>query len=174
MTVIAIKKYKNKIQMASDSQTSYGTTHKSTDVHHTIVDKEKIFDVNDMTFGCSGSVKGKNYLKIFAKTHKPKYATVDDVLSFLIEFQHWFKLQDDKYSFDEENSIILVFKNKIFSANGFMVQEINDYWATGSGMFLALGALYFNKTPAEAVEVAKQFDSFCSGETFIKEIKLIK
>lgn len=167
MTVVAVRKYAKRIEIASDSQTSYGDWNKvSNDKNRLFDDSEKIFEVNGMVVGCAGNVKGKGYLKIFCKTHKPKLADCDSVLDFLMEFNDWFKAKDDKYRFDEENYIIIIMHRRIFSCFGFSVQEVKEYMAIGSGMFLAIGAMYFGKTVDEAVEVAKEFDGFCSGKTF--------
>ena len=91
MTVIAIKKTENEIVISSDSQASFGDAYKMTDTNKKTIDIEKIFEINDMVIGVSGSVKGKSYLKIFCKTHKPKDATTDDILDFILEFKEFMK-----------------------------------------------------------------------------------
>lgn len=171
MTVVAVKKIKNKIQMSCDDQTTYGYEYKvKKEKSDNPRDVGKIFQENDMMIGSSGYVSEANLLKLFAKNHKPKSASQDSVLEFLLEFRDYVakRIGDDNYSV--ENHIILVYKKKIFVCYGMHVQEYRNFWAVGSGMFLAIAAMHLGKDTISAVDVAKEFDLYCSGETHTLEI----
>ena len=162
MTVIAVKKLKNKIEIASDSQVTYGYQKKELPSHYN--EMSKMFKANDMVIAGAGSAKGIQLLRVFAKNHKPKTATSDDILEFIVEFEGWAKKKDDKFDLSD-NAFIFIMEGKVFEAvDGFLVTEVSTHSAIGSGSFIALGALYFGHSVEEAVEVAIEHDIFCGGK----------
>lgn len=171
MTVVAVKRIKNKVQMSCDDQTTYANEYKikkekGTHPH----DVGKIFIENGMLIGCSGYVSESNLMKLFAKNHKPKSATQDSLMEFLLEFRDYIakKTGDDNYEL--YNHIIIVVEGKIFTCFGIDVEEKKEFWAVGSGMFLALAAMHLGKDTEDAVDVAKTFDLYCGGDTYTLEI----
>jgi len=155
MTVIAIRKYKNHIEMAADSQTTWGD--------HKILKASKLTKVNGMYLGCAGAVSESSLLKIFSRNHKPKAANDDDVLDFLSEFADWKEKKTKKY--DIENSVLLVMEQKIFHVLAMSVRDVDsDFFAIGSGMFLALGAMELGASPMTGVAIAIKHDVYCGGE----------
>lgn len=165
MTVVAVKKYNDKIVMSCDSQTTYGTRYKVEKMRETSPvksDMGKIFIENDMLIGCSGAVSESNLLKLFARNHKPKSADVDGILEFLLEFRDYIAKRTAEPAYKIDNQ---TFGGKVFECYDMDVTERPTFWAIGSGMFLALSALHLGQTPEEAVNVAKQYDLYCGGET---------
>lgn len=163
MTAIATKVYKDRVEIAADQQTTWGNNKLSASKPSLYEDGNKIFQDQGMTIGVSGRVRDGNFLKIFIKNHKPKHASEDDVLDFMSEFIDWAKKKDT--SFTLESHIILVYESKVFQIIYLDVKEVKDYSAVGSGMFLCLGAMYMGATPEKAIEVAKEYDLYCGGET---------
>lgn len=170
MSVVVVRKTKKEIKMAADLQTSWGDA-KMVDAKQAIyLEPSKIWEVNDMVIGSAGYVSTATLLRIFSKTHKPASADIEGLIEYLVEFTDWAKKKDTNFKF--ENQLLIIFEGKIFECEGYGVKEINEYMAIGSGMFLALGAMYKGSDPEEAVEVAKQFDLFCSGKTDVITVPL--
>ncbi len=174
MTAIAVRKYKDKIVISADTQTTHGDNKK------TGIEKEKMFHntkkinkIGDVIVGGAGRVKKIRYFARFLETHKVKDNSFNGVDNLMMDFEEWCKTRDPKG--DEEGSVhlILIIGGKIFlyTENGFL-QEINEYGAIGSGMYLCIGAMYHGGTPEKAIEAAKEFDLYCGGETQTIEIPL--
>lgn len=154
--------------MSCDEQVSYGHHKYTIDKGKTTVgeDSGKIYKVNGMLVGGAGLLSELNLFKLFCQNHKPAKPSPDSIMEFMLEFRMWIgtKTGDDDYEL--YNSYILVIEDKIFTIHqGFNVNEKEEFWAIGSGMFLALSALHFGKSSKEAVEVAKIYDMYCGGET---------
>lgn len=172
MTVIATKIEKKRIVIGSDSQTTCGHNKQTDSKKDTFPNSTKIIEVNEMVIGCAGAVVGNALMCVFAKNHRPKTAIEDDIISFMVEFNEWAKKQDSEYQL-RNNHFILIFEKKVFEiVDGLLVREVGKFNAIGSGAFLALGALYYDRTVEEAIDVAKEYDLYCGGKTVIKTIEL--
>lgn len=168
MSVIAVRKYKEKIVMAADSQTSWGRWKMVESKESLETSPSKIWSHNGMVIGGAGYVSQSVLFQIYTKTRKPSSATVEGLIDFLVEFEDWGKKRSS--SFKVENHFLIIFEKKIFQTLELSVSEIGEYNAVGSGMFLAIGAMYKGSDPEEAVEIAKEFDLYCSGKTDIIEV----
>lgn len=167
MSVVAVKKYPDKIIIAADSQVSWG---KNKTDSEKLGQNGKLFKVNGLIVGSAGSTAELSLFRNFCLNHKPKGMRVDDMLSFFVEFATWAKTLNP--SFILENHYLIIIKNKIFRCLGYDIEEVNRFFSIGSGMFLALGALEMNADPKNAVDVAKKFDLYCSGKVIIFTVKL--
>lgn len=168
MTVVAVRKTKNKITMACDEQISHGRQKYLTADNATvkIEDRGKIYNVNGMLIGGAGYLTELNLFKLFCENHKPKAATTDAMLEFIVEFSEWYRKKTGDMTYKLYNDMLIVVDGKIFECGeGFYVVEKSSFATIGSGRWLALAALHYDKTPEEAVEVAKKYDLFCGGET---------
>ena len=157
MSVICCKIEKDRIEIASDSIRVYGSTQsKGSNTTHT-----KLMQVNDMTFGSSGTCQEASLFSVFCLTHKPKAPTVEDILTFYSEFASW---QNDKVGkFDVKNDYIFICEKTAFSVNGFFVDKIKTYDAIGAGMDYALSALYLGHGVSKAVDVACELSVYCEA-----------
>lgn len=164
MTVIAVRKYEDRIELAADSQATWGSDYK-------ILTKTKLVQTNDFTFGCAGSGRDIALFRMFARTHKPKAATEDDIVDFLAEFVSWKK---QKASNEEYvGQMILVMDCIIFEIEQYSVREpIETFFAVGSGMFTALGAMELGASPKSAVEVCVKYNLGCGGDVKVITIPL--
>lgn len=147
MSVVAVKVYKDKIQIAADSIIVYGENSKKTDSTFS-----KLVKVNNMVIGSAGVAEESSLMAHYADTHKPLAANEKDILSFIIEFSQWKSgiVGDSKI----ENDYIIVYDGKAFFIQGMLVFEIDNYDAIGAGMDFANAAMYLGHTPKEAVKVA--------------------
>lgn len=170
MSVIAVRKFYNRIVMASDLQTSWGYGKLVDEKSQMYLEPSKIWRHNGLTVGSAGYVATSTLFRLFTKTHQPSSATIEGLLDFLVEFTEWAKKKDGGFKLG--NHFIIIFRGKVFQAIEYDVREISEYNAIGSGQFLALAAMYKGAEPEEAVEVAKQFDLFCSGKTDVITVEL--
>jgi ATP-dependent protease HslVU (ClpYQ) peptidase subunit len=167
MSVVAVKINDGIIEIAGDTQTTWGKnkfSKKDTSDKH-INASGKIFQVNGMTIGCAGGVSDIGLLQIYAKTHRPKEMDRDCILDWLVEFKE-FANKKAQVSFNDISVHgIMVLEGKVFSFYDFLeVVEVKNFDAVGSGMWLAIGAMELGATAAEAVTVASKYDLFCGGE----------
>lgn len=173
MSIVAVRIKKGIIEFAGDTQATWGGN------KYTLVDQNdkmlksygKIFQVNEMTIGCAGDVAHVGLLQIFCKTNKPKEPTKDCIIEWLISFKEW-ALSKAKINFNDISVHgIISLKGQVFSFFDFMeVNQIKEFTAVGSGMFLAIGAMELGATASNAVKVAIKYDLFCGGD--IKKIIL--
>lgn len=154
MSVIAVKKYENSIDMAADSIVVRGYT-KTTNG-----DFSKINDANGMVIGSVGSAEECSLMWHFMETHKPASSTEKDVLQFMIEFCEKKKAATGVYS--SNNAYIMIYGGKAFKTEGLFVHEIMNFDAIGAGEDYALAALHLGHTPREAVKVACELCCYVS------------
>lgn len=174
MTVIACKITKGLIEIASDTQSTWG--HNKYDKQNQS-DKQlhcygKLFKVNGMIIGGSGTTSHIAMMQIFCKTHKPKDATRDSVLDWLIEFTEWVKKKSDIAAKDLSLHGIMVYENTVFRFFDWVeVEVIDGFTAVGSGMFLALGALEAGAEVKAVIKVAIKYDLYCGGTVKYMSVK---
>lgn len=169
MSVIAVRKAKDHIEIACDTQTTYGRNKYAKD-SGMYKDSAKVHKLGDTVFGFAGTVYAANMFRVFAKTHVIAYAEEEQILDHLVEFVEWAKKRDANFVF--ENDIIVIHDKKVFLCNALDVMEVDKFNAIGSGSFLAIGAMAIGATAKEAVEVACKYDLYCSGETIDLQIPL--
>lgn len=156
MSVVACRVKKNSIEIASDSQTTWGYT----------LDKggelasAKLWCVEDVVMGVVGLARDGGLLQLFARTHKPKEPTEEAVLDFVAEFHTW-ALKRTNNSATPNYHAILVFGGKAFVICGYYVDEIVTHWAIGSGDDYAKAALHLGHGVEKAVEVACELNLYC-------------
>lgn len=175
MTVVAVKVNKRSIDIACDTQATWGgykiPVADKTDKHMTTTGK--IVEVNGMVVGFSGSLSHASLLQIYCKTNKPKDANNDDVLNWFIEFKEWANKKAQVGFNDISLHLILIYEGKVFVVYDFLeVYEVKEFDAIGSGMFLALGVMECNEDVEKAVEVAIKYQIGCGGK--IKKVSVKK
>lgn len=167
MTCIAVKIGKKKIEIAGDSQASYGS-YKFPRKDYTdkqVKSEGKIFQVNDMTIGCAGTLSHIGMLRVYAKTHKPKEMERDAILDWFIEFREWFNKKTQLLVTDISIHGILINEGKVFTFYDFVdCGEVKEFDSIGSGMFLALGAMDHGANVTDAIKTAIKYDLYCGGE----------
>lgn len=167
MTVIAVRKTKKFIELAADGQTSWGGYKypKADNSDKQVSAQGKIFHYNEITMGCAGSTSHIGLLRLFTKSHQPKDAEVDYVLEWWLEFREWMQKKAQVQPADISLCGIMVFKKRIFSFLAALeVEEIKDFDALGSGMFLAIGAMEVGADAKKAVKIACKYVQGCGGK----------
>lgn len=169
MSIIAVRKTENSFEIASDQQTTWGgykyLKKENTDVSLKV--NGKVFQVNDMTVGCAGDVGHIGLLQMFCKNHSPKSMILDDIIEWFTEFKDWANKKAGIIQKDVSIHGILIKEKRCFTFfDHFEANEVTDFDAVGSGMFLAWGAMEVGATAERAVEVACKYDLYCSGKVF--------
>jgi hypothetical protein len=91
------------------------------------------------------------------------------MLEFLSEFSDWKNKKIGKSSID--NSYLIGYEGKVFSIEGWLVQEIVNYEAIGRGMDFALAAFYLGHSAEKAVETAIELSVFCEGPVQLRQYR---
>lgn len=155
MSVVAVKKEKNKITIGADSIriSGWGTQEK---------DKlAKLFRVSENTIiGVVGSCSTSSLFRDFMDNHLPKMNDEYGWTLLMREFASYLSEIKSGPKF-EDSSFIVVNRGKIFFLGGYFVREIKDYYAIGAGMDYALAALYLGASVDKAIETACHLSIFC-------------
>ena len=162
MSVVCVKVYDDRIEIASDSIIVKGYSMRSDSGF------SKLSKINDMVIGAVGSAQEASLMWHYMETCRPKDASEKAVLDFIVGFAKW-KID---YSNDKEihNNYILAFGGKCFSIEGVFVFEVTNYNAIGAGMDFANAALYLGHTPKEAVKVASELSCYVSEPIIVETI----
>ena len=164
MSVVAVKKYKDKIVIGADSIIVTGDTQ----------EKKKLAKLwrisDDLILGTAGYCSIGGLFKNYLVNHLPKTNDEDGYISLLGEFTEYLgKLKGEQKL--EDNNFIIVYKKKAFLICGYYVREIKDYYAIGAGMDYALSALYLKLDVKKAIEVACELSIYCEKPINIITIK---
>ena len=164
MSVVAVKVYDDKIQIAADSIVCRGDS-KRVDDNFT-----KLVNINDMIIGCCGSCEEASLLYHYAETHKPLSTSEKDILAFIIEFSKW--KNDLVGSPSINNEYVIVFDGHAFIVVSMFVNEVKTYAAIGAGLDFANAALYLEHSPKESVKVACALFCYVAEPIIEYEVKL--
>ena len=157
MTVVAARKYADRIEFAADSIVTSG----STKVTHRTIDDAKLFQQNGLTIGLTGKLAEGSLIQIFSRNHKPAHANLEGIIDFLFEFEGWVRNRDSGFTIG--NHYLIGFENHLFRTYPrFDVFEVSEFDAIGAGEDFALTAMHLDKTPAEAVAIACELSVWCS------------
>lgn len=169
MSIITVRKTEKGFDIVCDQQSTWGSKKfpKKENTDPGIKVSGKIFETNQMTLGCAGDVAHIGMLQIFCKSHSPKYMTSEDVLEWLMEFKDWCNKKTGILQKDIVIHGIVIKEGKCFTFYDFMdSNEVVNFDAVGSGMWVAIGAMELGATAEQAVSVAIKYDLYCGGNIF--------
>ncbi len=157
MTVVAARKYPDRIEFAADSIVTRG----STQITDRSIAAPKLFQQNGLTIGLTGALAEGSLMQIFTRNHKPASASLEGVIDFLFEFEGWVRNRDTAFTID--NAYLIGFEGKLFRTYPrFDVFEVSEFDAIGAGQDFAITAMHLEKTPTEAVSIACVLSVWCS------------
>lgn len=174
MTTIVVVKKNGKACIAADTLTGWGGLKQKAPY---VTDKSKILNISGNFFGLSGAVEHGLVLSSYFANAKRRHSFKNKQEIF----ESWRKLhqilkddyhlnpQDEKDDEYESSQIVSLLANPygIFGIYPMRsVVEFSKFWAAGSGMEYALGALYSNydrfdgveDIARKAIEAAAEFD----------------
>lgn len=168
MTVLAVKNYKDRIELAADSGVFNGWWKEENFI--------KIVEINNMIFMSAGSVSEQNLLELFCVTRKPESNQKLDILRFFSEFRNW-QIKEFSIKFEDgdiiKNEYFFYFDHKIFKiGHTFTISEIleGEFSSEGAGRQEAKTALYLGHSPKEAVDICVKLNVWTAGKTQEKVI----
>jgi ATP-dependent protease HslVU (ClpYQ) peptidase subunit len=169
MSIIVVKKYNDKIVLGCDSQTTQWWNKNIRE------EPIKLVDLGDIIVGSAGMVKTTRLLHTFINQRKiTKLHDEVDILNFIRDFEKWIK--DNTSSGDvtmTENEFIFVKEDRVWIVReGYLIQEVENFAAIGSGYDKALIALELGHDVEETVKAVCKFDVFCSEPVKIIEKKI--
>lgn len=121
----------------------------------------KLFEVNGMDVGTSGTAEEAALFRLFAGTRRPARADEAALLEFLWEFSQWKDQRTDNREIG--NHYLIGFSGVVFHVEGWLIDRVVTYEAIGWGLDYALTALYLGHPAAKAVEAAIELSVFCEG-----------
>lgn len=161
MSVIAVKKYKDKIVIASDSQTTFGENKEIKE------NTTKLVKINEnLIVGSSGYSRTILLFEMFCETNQFKSSDKMEILRFFNAFEVWLSQNTVGCSI-KQNSFFLIANKKVFHFNDYYLEEVKNFDAIGSGGDKALAILsYLNLTKQETdlkdvLEAVSQIDLYC-------------
>ena len=157
MTVIVCKINKDGYEIASDSITIRDWTQSKS--NNTTF--SKLFEINNLVIGSTGTMMEVSLFKLFCITHRPSTANETAILEFLSEFSEWKNKKIGEKGI--ENSYFLGIDGSVFGIEEWLVEEIITYSAIGAGMDFALSALYLGHSVDKAVQTAIELSIYCEG-----------
>jgi len=166
MSVVAVRKYPDRLMFAADSIRVSGYLKET----HRVAGQNmaKLFELNDLIIGGVGLSMELSFMRMYARTHKPKAANTEAMLDFVVDFYSWAASKDG--NFGRNSEYLIGFENEVFRvADGYLIDQINEFSAIGAGEHFALTAMYLDKSPKEAVEIANELCVFCAPPVNILE-----
>lgn len=154
MSVIAVKRYEDRIEIAADS-ILMGNQYNETER----IKFSKIFQINNIVMACAGSAQDCLFLRAYCKDHKPPSADTDGVFTFLLNYLKYATERFDGYEMEVDG--IMIYEGHIFSFSDLETFEVADYYAGGVGRNFALTTLHLGFDPIKAVEVACEMLTTC-------------
>ena len=163
MSVVAVRKEKNKIMIGADSIriSGWGTQEK---------DKlAKLFRIGkDTVLGAVGHAAVNALYREYLENHLPKTNDEYGWTMLMRDFADYLSNLKSAPKF-EDSLFIVVYHKKVFLLAGYFVREIRDYYAIGAGADYALSALYLGAGVKKAVETACELSIFCEPPVNIIE-----
>lgn len=165
MSIVAVKILDKGFEMSADSQITRWTTIEK-------VQKCKMFEVNDVVIGGVGTAEYNSLMRLYLQEARIRKADELSMLEFISGFYDWIYKKTNKYPSDM-NHYLIGYEFKVFSVEGFHIQQVEKYQAIGSGMDYALAALYLGHSTIKAVKTACELNIYCEEPivTIRKEVK---
>jgi ATP-dependent protease HslVU (ClpYQ) peptidase subunit len=167
MSVVAAKIFTDRIIMSSDSGVWGDTRNNGSHFKPT-----KMFKINGILAGFSGTFEEGTLFQAFCETHKPDGTSFKNIVDFMSEFRRWLK----NISYEEKlsNFYLLAFDSTLWYIHGWEVIEVKDCYSVGAGEDYALTAMHLGKSPSVAVKVACDMCCYAAEPIIEDSIPFIK
>lgn len=169
MSVIAAKKYKDKIVIGSDQQISFWRDKEKKDEKVPI----KLHKISDnIIFGSAWSCAESNCMKMFLEHYEPKLVTdLKSVFEMIKQFKEWWKY----YWWNErcENEYILITNSKIYQIIWWdYIEEVDEFTAIWSWWMKAMACLHTWADIETTLKAVCAYDLFCSEPIILYTVKI--
>lgn len=161
MSIVIVHNLSNEIIMGADSYISESNG---------LSDWQKLKSYKDIHVGFAGYLQEGNLFYEYIKYKPPKKPTVTYLLKYYIAFVKWSRdLTGGEWvpngvSGASKTTYFLVFKNKVFFIDDYIVTEIkeNTYHAIGAGCDHAIGAMDAGANMEKALAITCKRNNECS------------
>ena len=160
MSVIAIRVTEQHVEMAVDSDTSYGDVRVSRAI--SIAD-QKLWASNEMMVAFVGMSSLGSILRRWTRENAPEGPDETSICQYVDQFHAWRRDTFPDSGDIDEVSFVLAYRGRAWVVDAYSVSAVpqGGYFAHGSGMCVALGALHHGATAEEAALAACQHDGGC-------------
>ena len=165
MSVIAAKKYDDRIEVACDTALTLGPLTKPKG----ILNKITYYEEHGALVGVTGYARHISAIDYFS--HKNKMWKQHEVPLCVRIGEEMKNCCGDE---DDGSEIILIKDGKIFLIEKWLPIEINDYISIGSGANYAECLMHIGKSPEESVKVAMELNCYCDGDVKVFNVPLKK
>ena len=178
MTVLAVVRKNNKVVIAADTATSYGSTLKDAEYK---TNHDKIIRFKNTWFALTGFSMGKIMLKHALEDHGKdlSFDGLSDIYRSTLKLHKVFK---DEYYLMTKNGgnaqpvesmqlhMLIANSSGIYEVTGDRnVSEVDRFWSAGSGSHFAIGAMHASydrfkdpmKIATAGIEAACRFNAHC-------------
>lgn len=158
MTVLALKHYEDRIEIATDSGIFYGDYEKENNCIKILHPQD------DIHFASCGPMSEGNLFELYSMTRKPEINNRHGILKYFGDFLQWKKKLTD--NFKHEGDYFFIFGQKPYQIwRGLNIEDIEEgeFRTLGAGMQEAKCAMYLGKSPKEAVELCLELNCYVSG-----------
>lgn len=165
MSVVAVKKYKDKIVIGSDSFVGFSndTQLKDKDV--------KVFEHNEIIVGGVGYARDISLFRLFSRDRRPTRNNEDGIIEYITEFIEWANKKTKNYEL--ESDFMIIYENRAWYIScEFYLKEIDNYRSMGAGKNMAQTALFLEKSVEESINVACELSIYCEKPVNIIEKKI--
>jgi len=167
MTIICCKVEKDKVTIGSDTQITAG--YSGFNFNGTKLEK-----VGTLIVGTTGRCALHSVYVVWLETHKLPSLSKRDVNRHFVAFNKFLINDYDNKILLSDVIFIICQNGEAITFQNFYIRKITKFWAIGSGREMAWAALSLGKSVKEAVKLACQYNSYCSGKidimTSVKEI----
>lgn len=155
ISVIAVKKYEDHVEIASDTQTTSNGTRR----HPTR--GLKLFQKDGIVVGIVGNAEVSTFLHLYFKEFSVPNLTLDDMQQFILNFYKFIQETSvDGYEF-LEFGLAFASHDVAFIVDGYYVQEVVDFAAIGGGLSECFPLLHVGLSPVDAVVETCQLNIYC-------------
>jgi ATP-dependent protease HslVU (ClpYQ) peptidase subunit len=164
MTVIAVYLTDDMILLGADTQVTYGDN-KILESYY-----GKLYQINDLYLGCSGSCLEAQYFRRFLETKRLRSDfTESDFSDLMLEFFDEFKARTKGEAGSVYNQYLLVHDGRVFVFNNWLIKEVEEFEAIGSGRETARTAFEVYRQLGEPPDLATILKVTCHIDLYCHE-----
>jgi ATP-dependent protease HslVU (ClpYQ) peptidase subunit len=164
MTVIAVYLTDDMIVLGADTQVTYGDN-KILESYY-----GKLYKINNLYLGCSGSCLEAQFFRRFLETKRLRSNfTESDFSDLILEFYDEYKARTKGEAGSLYNQYLLVHDGKAFIFSNWLIKEVEEFEAIGSGRETARTAFEVYRQLGEPPDIATILKVTCKIDLYCHE-----
>ncbi len=164
MTVIAVYLTDDMILLGADTQVTYGDN-KILESYY-----GKLYQINDLYLGCSGTCLEAQFFRRFLETKRLRSDfTEADFSDLILEFYDEYKARTKGEVGSLYNQYLLVHDGRVFVFNNWLIKEVEEFEAIGSGRETARTAFEVYRQLGETPDLATILKVTCKIDLYCHE-----